>query len=197
MALAANQGPVSTPTPENAVVLLIGHQRGPGRVGARPESGRVQEGGDGAGAHRQTLGIPVIITTSRDFGPNGMLPPELRGLFPDVPVIRRTGTINACRWPEFRAALEAAGRRHVIVAGVSSTTCLQFPCRDMAADGCTVHAVIDASGSESRIAREMAIATLAAPGVDVRTRFSVAAELVADWRRDEARGLAAGCWGRP
>jgi nicotinamidase-related amidase len=91
-------------------------------------------------------------------------------------VIGAPGTINAYRWPEFHAALEAAGRRHVIVAGVSSTTCLQFPCLDMVADGYTVRAVIEASGSESRIAREMAIATLAAHGVDVRTRFSVAAD---------------------
>jgi hypothetical protein len=52
---------------------------GAGRVGARPEPGRVQDRGDGPGAHPKTLGIPVIITTSRDFGPNGMLLPEHTG----------------------------------------------------------------------------------------------------------------------
>lgn len=38
------------------------------------------------------------------------------------------------------------------------------------------------------------MATLAQAGVKVRTWFSVAAELIADWRRDEAEGwpLAAG-----
>jgi hypothetical protein len=46
----------------------------------------------------------------------------------------------------------------------------------MVADGYNVYGVIDASGSESEIARDAAIATLAARGVQIRTRFSVAAE---------------------
>jgi hypothetical protein len=98
------------------------------------------------------------------------------------------------RWPEFRAALEATGRRKVIVARVSRTTCPQVPALDMSADGYEVCGVIDASGSESLIAREAAVATLSSRGVQIRTWFSVAAELVADWRRDEAAGwpLAAG-----
>lgn len=64
----------------------------------------------------------------------------------------------------------------------------------MVADGYDVYGVIDASGSESQIAREAAIATLSTNRVQVRTWFSVAAELVADWRRDEKEGwpLAAG-----
>jgi hypothetical protein len=58
----------------------------------------------------------------------------------------------------------------------------------MVADGNEVYAAIDASGSASQIAREAAIATLSTRGVQIRTWFSLAAELVADWRRDEAKG---------
>jgi nicotinamidase-related amidase len=136
----------------------------------------------------KTLDVPTILTTSRDFGPNGQILPELKEIFPEVDVIRRAGTINAYRWPAFRAALEATARKKVIIAGVSSTTCLQFPALDMIRDGYEVYAVIDASGSESLIARDAAIATLSTRGVQIRTWFSVAAELVADWRRDEAKG---------
>ena len=120
--------------------------------------------------------------------------PELRELFPDVPLIRRTGTINAYRWPDFRAALEAPDRKKITIAGVSSTTCLQFPPLDMVADGYEVYGAIDASGSESEMARQAAIATLSTRAVQIRTWFSLAAELVADWRRDEANGwpLASG-----
>jgi hypothetical protein len=111
-----------------------------------------------------------------------------------VEVIRRTGAINAYRWPMFRAALEATGRRKAIIAGVSTTTCLQFPALDMIEDGYEVRVAIDASGSESPIAREAAVATLSTRGVQIRTWSSLAAELLADWRRDEAKGwpLAAG-----
>src|SRR5215213_7979387 len=64
----------------------------------------------------------------------------------------------------------------------------------MVEDGYDVYGVIDASGAESPMAREAAVATLAMHGVKVRTWFSVAAELISDWHRDEAEGwpLAAG-----
>ena len=64
----------------------------------------------------------------------------------------------------------------------------------MVLDSYDVHGVIDASRSESPMARDAAVATLSQAGVKVRTWFSVATELIADWRRDEANGwpLAAG-----
>jgi nicotinamidase-related amidase len=194
MSYAVNEGPADVLSPENSVLLLIDHQVGLANWIRDQSPVEFKNAVLGLAGTAKTLGIPTILTTSRDFGPNGQLLPELREMFPDVPVIRRTGTINAYRWPEFRAAVEATGRRKVIIAGVSSTTCLQFPALDMVADGYEVYGAIDASGSESQIAREAAIATLSTRGVQIRTWFSLAAELIADWRRDEANGwpLAAG-----
>ena len=188
MPYAVNEGPVATLTPENSVVLLVDHQLGLANWVRDQSPVEFKNAVLGLAETAKALGIPTILTTSRDFGPNGRILPELAALFPDVPIIRRTGTINAYRWPEFREALEATGRKKVIIAGVSTTTCLQFPALDMVADGYEVYGVIDASGSESLIAREAAIATLSTRGVQIRTWFSVAAELVADWRRDEAAG---------
>lgn len=194
MAYEVNQGPAETLTPDNSVLLLIDHQVGLAEWVRDQSPVEFKSAILGLARTAKTLGIPTILTTSRDFGPNGQILPELREIFPEVPVIRRTGTINAYRWPEFRAALEATGRKKVIIAGVSTTTCLQFPALDMVVDGYDVYAAIDASGSESQIAREAAIATLSTRGVQIRTWFSLAAELIADWRRDEAAGwpLAAG-----
>lgn len=194
MSHAVNEGPADVLTPQNSVLLLIDHQVGLAEWIRDQSPVEFKNAVLGLAGTAKTLGIPTILTTSRDFGPNGQILPELRELFPDVPVIRRTGTINAYRWPEFRAALEATGRKKVIIAGVSSTTCLQFPALDLVADGYEVYGAIDASGSESQIARQAAIATLSTRGVQIRTWFSLAAELVADWRRDEANGwpLASG-----
>lgn len=90
----------------------------------------------------------------------------------------------------FRTALEATGRRIVIIAAVTTSTCLLFPSLDMLADGYEVHGVIDASGSEApgQIVREAVVADLTGAGARPRTWFFLAAELVADWRRDEAAG---------
>src|ERR1700756_4124407 len=57
----------------------------------------------------KAFGIPVVLTTSRDWGPNGPLLPELKTLFPEVEVIRRPGVINAWRWPAYREAVETTG----------------------------------------------------------------------------------------
>jgi hypothetical protein len=95
------------------------------------------------------------------------------------------------RWPEFRAALEATGRRKVIVARVSRTTCPQVPALDMSADGYEVCGVIDASGSESLIAREAAVATLSSRGVQIRTGFRW---LLSWWPTGVATRLPAGHW---
>jgi nicotinamidase-related amidase len=185
-----NEGPAGTLTPENSILLLIDHQVGLMQLidDMPPELARNNVVGLAETA--KTLGLPVLLTTSRDWGPNGVIIPELKALFPDVAVIRRPGVINAYRWPAFREALEATGRKKVIVAAVTDSTCLQFPSLDMVLDGYEVHAVIDASGAESpgQIVRDATVATLAQAGVKVRTWFSVAAELIADWRRDEALG---------
>jgi nicotinamidase-related amidase len=191
-----NSGPLETLTPENTVVLLVDHQVGLMQLIDDMPPEQVKSNVLGLARTARTLGIPVVLTTSRDWGPNGRLLPELEALFPDVEVIRRPGVINAYRWPAFRSALESTGRRHVVLAAVTDSTCLQFPSLDMVLDGYDVHAVIDASGAEApgQLVREAAVATLAQAGVRVRTWFGVAAELIADWRRDEAAGwpLAAG-----
>ncbi|GGX90769.1 isochorismatase family protein [Streptomyces fructofermentans] len=187
---APNAGPHDTLTPENAVVLLIDHQLGLMQLidDMPPETARNNVLGLARTA--RTLGLPVIVTTSRDWGPNGPLLPELASLFPDAEVVRRPGVINAYRWPAFREALEATGRRKVVVAGVTDSTCLSFPSLDMVQDGYEVHAVIDASGAEApgQIVREATVANLSRAGVHIRTWFGVAAELIADWRRDAADG---------
>jgi hypothetical protein len=66
-----------------------------------------------------TLDIPVLLTTSRDWGPNGPILPELADLLPDVEVIRRPGVVNAYRWrPAFREALGVTGRKKAMIAAV-------------------------------------------------------------------------------
>ncbi len=183
-----NVGPYDVLTPENSVVLLVDHQVGLMNIVRDINPEEFKSNVLGLARTAKTLGIPVILTTSRQWGPNGQLIPELKALFPEVEIIPRPGVINAYRWPAFRQALEATGRKKVIIAAVTDTTCLQFPALDMVKDGYEVHGVIDASGAESTIARQATIATLAAHGVNVRTWFSVAAELIADWRRDEEKG---------
>lgn len=183
-----NEGSYQNVTPENSVVLLIDHQVGLMNTARDMSPEEFKNNLLGLAKTAKILGMPVVLTTSRDWGPNGQILPEIEALFPDVKIIRRPGVINAWRWPEFRKAVEATGRKKLIIAGVTADTCLMFPALDAVLDGYDVYGVIDASGSWSPVGRETAIARLSQAGVKVTNWFSVTAELVADWRRDEAKG---------
>ena len=174
--------------PDTALLVLIDHQVGLMRIirDMPPEEARNNVLGLAKSA--RTLGVPVVLTTNMEWGVNGRLLPELRKLFANQPVIGRPGVINAWRCGPFREAVESTRRRSLVLAGVTVSTALQFAALDMLRDGYDVHAVIDASGAESTMARDVAVTTLRDAGVRIHTWFSVAAELLGDWRRDLENG---------
>jgi nicotinamidase-related amidase len=56
-------------------------------------------------------------------GPNGPLPKEIVEMHPDAPYIRRNGEVNAWDNAEFKAAVEATGKKQVIIAGITTEVC--------------------------------------------------------------------------
>ena len=128
-------------TPGNAALLLIDHQVGLLQLvrDASPEEFRNNVLGLAKTA--KLFELPVILTTSLDWGPNGPILPELKALFPDVATIRRPGVINAWRWPAFRDAVDALNRTKLIIAAMTDSTCLQFPALDAVLEGFDVHGV--------------------------------------------------------
>ena len=134
--------------------------------------------------------LPTILTTSFENGPNGVILPELKALFPDAPFIPRPGQINAWDNPDFVAAVKATGRRQLIIAGVVTDVCVAFPTLEALKEGYQVFVVTDASGTFNRSVRDAALMRMAAAGAVMTNWFAVACELQRDWRND-MEGLAA------
>lgn len=154
----------------DAVMLLIDHQ-----------SGLFQTVGDmpmpelraraAALAKIATLAkIPVITTASVPQGPNGPLIPE----------------INAWDNPDFVAAVKATGRKTLIIAGTITSVCMAFPSISAVADGYKVFAVIDASGTYSKMAQEITLARVMQAGVVPMDTAAVASEIQRTWNREDA-----------
>lgn len=124
------------PTPQNSILLLIDHQIGL-MAGARDVASLAEFKSNVTGLARvaKALSIPVLITSSNAQWQNGDTLPEIKEIFPDEPIYRRTGTINPYEDPNVRKALEAlvgrTGRRHIIIAGVTIGTCCTFPTLSM------------------------------------------------------------------
>ncbi|WP_191849468.1 hydrolase [Stenotrophomonas sp. SXG-1] len=176
--------------PDNAAMLLIDHQ-----------SGLFQTIGDmpftSVPAHATALAkmatlakMPVITTASVPQGPNGPLIPEIHDAAPHAQYVARKGEINAWDNPEFVAAVKATGRRQLIIAGTITSVCMAFPSIAAVADGYQVFAVIDASGTYSKMAEEITLARVVQAGVVPMDTAAVASEIQRTWNRDDAQQWA-------
>lgn len=68
-----------------------------------------------------------MLTTSFEQGPNGVLLPEIRRMFPNAPFIPRPGQINAWDNEDFVKAVKATGRKQLVIAGIVTEVCVAFP----------------------------------------------------------------------
>jgi len=130
------------------------------------------------------LGVPVVVTTTTEslWGP---LIPELREALPGVKIIERT-TVNAWDDPRVVAAVEATGRKHLILTGITTDVCLAFPAMSALAAGYTSYAAVDASGGFSKAQVEMGIHRMVQAGVIPVGYSTVAVEMLADNAAPEA-----------
>jgi nicotinamidase-related amidase len=182
------------PTPDNSIVLLIDHQVGL-MAGVRDFGSLAEYKSNVVGLARvaKALKIPVLITSSNAQWQNGDTLPEIKEIFAEEPIYRRTGIINAYEDPSFRQAFNAlvarTGRRHVIIAGVTIGTCCAFPTLSLLNDGYAVFPVIDACGGWNRYETEAAMLRMANAGAQPVTTFALACELQADWKLPTANDM--------
>jgi nicotinamidase-related amidase len=193
-ARAAGRVGHSKPTIANSVVLLIDHQVGL-MASTRDTTSAAELKSNVVGLARvaKALQLPVLITSSNAQWQNGDTLPEIKELFPEVAIIRRTGIINAYEDPTFRAALEKlledTGRTHVILAGVTIGTCTLFPTLSLRNDGYQVFPVIDAAGAWNRYEADAALARMVQAGAEPVTTFALACELQEDWKNQYADAM--------
>lgn len=184
----------SKPTIENSVILFIDHQIGL-MAGVRDFQNLSAYKSNVLGLAKTAIAakIPVLITSSNAQWQNGDTLPELKALFPNEPIYRRTGIINAYEDPTFRKALldllEKTGRTHIIISGVTIGTCVTFPTLSLLNDGFKVFPVIDASGAWSEYEATAAITRMTNAGAEPVTVFPLACELQADWKGETGNDM--------
>jgi len=176
------------PTAQNTIMLLVDHQVGlMASVRDFDMAAGYKANVVALAKMAKALDIPVLLTSSNAQWQNGDLLPELKALFPQQPIIRRTGIISAYEDPTFRKALEdvvaKTGRKHIIIAGVTLGTCVTLPTLAMLNDGYSVTPVVDASGAWSKYEAEAAMQRMTAAGAQLNTVYALGAELQADWKR--------------
>ncbi|GKX60060.1 isochorismatase family protein [Leminorella grimontii] len=183
-----NQRPVIDA--DDAVMLLIDHQSGLFQTVNDMPMPELRARAAALAKMATLSNIPVITTASVPQGPNGPLIPEIHANAPHAKYVARRGEINAWDNPEFVAAVKATGRKTLIIAGTITSVCMAFPSISAVADGYRVFAVIDASGTYSKMAQEITLARVVQAGVVPMDTAAVASELQKTWNRDDAQEWA-------
>jgi nicotinamidase-related amidase len=172
-------------TPENAAFLLIDYQ--PVQVNSIASMERQRLVSNIVRATRAALGfgLPVVHSTVNvQSGRNKPTIAVLRRMLEALPTYDRT-SINAWEDVEFRAAVEATGRRKLVIAALWTEACLAFPALDALRQGYEVYALADAVGGTSVAAHELALRRIEQAGAQMLSVTQLFCELQRDWARKE------------
>jgi nicotinamidase-related amidase len=134
----------------------------------------------------RALDMPIVLSTvGVEYGFNGPTLPgildELGGMEP----IDRT-SMNAFEDQAFRDAVEATGRKRLIIGGLHTEICLTFATVEALKNGYDAMFVTDAVGGRSQIAHRTGIERLAHAGAVPTTSLAVNTELFRDWASPQA-----------
>jgi nicotinamidase-related amidase len=112
------------------------------------------------------LGIPILATEQY---PKGLGPtlPALRELLPSPPLTKMH--FSCAPDPGFAAALEATGRRQIVIAGMETHVCVFQTARDLAAAGFDVQVCADAVTSRTEEHRRVGLDLCRDAGARVTT----------------------------
>lgn len=179
-------------TPDNCVFLFVDHQAGLMNLVDNVEMDRYKADVMAKAKVAKLHGVPVVLTTSAEDGPNGPKLPEILAMFPDAPLVSRQGQINAWDDPNFRKAVEATGKKKAVVSGITTDVCVAFVTLSMLEAGYEVYvvAVADASGTTNAQVQAVSLQRMAEAGATMGNWFALACELLGDWRNPAGPGSA-------
>jgi nicotinamidase-related amidase len=131
----------------------------------------------------KVLGIPNVWTSSTEDENQDWWMPGLEEIDPDAYAnrIKRTGLVDSWNDPDFVRAVEATGRRTLIMSGTTNDGCLLYTALSAHRAGYEVHAVLDAGGSPFQISEDAARLRMAQAGIVLTATNTVLGELAHDW----------------
>jgi nicotinamidase-related amidase len=128
------------------------------------------------------FGVPAVLTAVETESFSGYIWPHILDVFPGQEVIERS-SMNSWDDAGFRKAIEATGRKNIILTGLWTEVCVTWPAIQMAAEGYNVYVVEDCCGATSTAAQDAALSRMVQGGV---SRLTTVAALL-EWQRDWAK----------
>lgn len=172
-------------TPENAALLLIDYQPPQVNTIRSMDSLTLVKNAISLAQTAKAYGLPTILSTvGVKDGLNPDTVPELKKAMADAIWIDRT-SINAWEDADFVKAVEATGRKKLIMGALWTEVCLAFPATDALRAGYEVFVPVDAVGGTSVAAHESGLRRAEQAGAQPVCWIGVLCELQRDWAHED------------
>lgn len=178
-------------TPQNAAMLLIDHQVGTLKLVQNIPHEEVIRNTRALARTAVETGMPLVLTSSQEEHFQGLLLDDLQQIAPQAyqQRVKRPGVVDAWTYDAFKAAVQATGRRNLIMAGLTNDVCIVFPAISALEEGYTVQVVVDAAGSPTTLADETALRRMEKAGVTLTSTNQLLAELATDWASPQGAAI--------
>lgn len=128
--------------------------------------------------------VPAVLTAVETESFSGYIWPQLLDVFPGQAVVERT-SMNSWDDPGFRQAVEATGRKNILVTGLWTEVCVAWPTIEMLGAGYTIYVVEDGCGATSQVAHDAALSRMVQAGAVRTTTIAALLEWQRDWKHRE------------
>ena len=172
-------------TPRNAALVVIHYQPSQVQAVASMDKDLLVDNIVSVARTAQTFDLPVVLSTVNVAHGQQPTIPELRAVLSEAAEIDRT-TLNAWEDVEFRRAVEATGRKKLIMTALWTEICLAFPALDVMRERFEVYPVVDAVGGTSQEAHRAGLERIVRAGAQPISWVSLACELQRDWAREDS-----------
>ena len=170
-------------TIENSAMLLIDHQQGTIKLARNISREEIVQNTRALARTAAETGMPLVLTSSMETAFQGMLLEDLREIAPEAyeQRVKRPGIVDAWEYEDYKKAVEATGRKKLIMAGLTNDVCIVFPAISAFEAGYDVQVVVDAGGSPTQIADDISVQRMKDHGVTLTTTNQLMAELAYSW----------------
>lgn len=176
---------------QNAAMLLIDHQVGTMGWVRSAELSAIEMNTTVLAKAAKAINLPLILTSSQEDQAQGLLFDALQKIAPDeyTDRIQRAGMVDCMMDKDFATAVEKTGRKKLIMAGITTDVCVVYPAITAIESGYEVQVVVDACGSPTAIADQIALQRMEKAGVTLTTTNQLIAELAQDWGNEDGSKL--------